>query len=77
MRILDAICLNIPVHDGINGKSGYRFDPQFLGNVLPVTDDRSKADTQFVGYFLIYKSPGKEFQDFDFSGGKVVCIHDF
>ena len=58
MRILNAVCFDISVHDGINGESGYRFDSQFLGNVLPVTDDRGKADIQFLGNFLVDESFG-------------------
>ena len=74
MRILDAVRLDVPVHDGINGEPGYRFYSQFLGNVLPVTDDRGEADVQLFGYFLIDKSLGNELQHLDFAGGKVVRI---
>ena len=77
MRILDAVRFDISVHDGINGESGHRFDAQFLCNVLPVTDDCGEADIQFLGYFRVDKSLGDELQDFDFAGGKVVCICDF
>ena len=76
MRILNAVRFDISVHDGINGESGYRFDSQLLGNVLPVTDDRGKADIQFLGNFLVDESFGDQFQNFDFTGGKIVCICD-
>ena len=72
MRILDAVRLDIPVHHGINGESGHRFDAQFLRNVLPVTDDCGEANIQFLGDFLVDKTLGDELQDFDFAGGKVV-----
>ena len=53
MRILDAIGLDVTVHYGINSESGHRFYSQFLGNVLPVTDDRGEADVQLLGDFLV------------------------
>ena len=74
MRILDAIGLDVPVHDGINGEPGYRFYSQFLGYVLSVTDDCGEADVQLIGYFLVDKSLGDELQHLDFASGKVVRI---
>ena len=72
MRILNAVRLDVTVHYGINGESGYRFYSQFLGNVLPVTDDRGEADIQLLGDFLVDKTLGDELQDLDFTSGKVV-----
>ena len=69
MRILNAVCLDITVHYGINRESGYRFDSQFLGNVLSVADDRGKADVQFFGNFLVDESLGYQFQYLDFTRG--------
>ena len=77
MRILNAVCFDISVHYGINGEPGYRFDSQFLGNVLPMTDHRGKADVQFLGNFLVDESFGYQFQYFDFTGGKIVRIYGF
>ena len=74
MRILDAIGLDVTVHYGINGESGHRFYSQFLGNVLPVTDDRGEADVQLLGDFLVDEALGDELQNLDFAGGKVVRI---
>ena len=77
MRILNAVCLNITVHFGINGESGNRFDSQFLGNVLSMADNRGKADIQLLSNFLVDESFGYQFQYFDFTGGKIVGIHGF
>ena len=74
MRILDAIGLDVTVHYGINGETRHRFYSQFLGNVLPVTDDRGEADVQLLGDFLVDEALGDEFQNLDFAGGKVVRI---
>ena len=68
MRILDTIRLYIPVHDGIDSQSRYRLDAQFLGYVLPMADDRSEADVQFLGNFLVDKSFGDEYKYLNFAG---------
>ena len=68
MRILDAVCLHISVHYGIDGKPGYRFDAQFFGDILPVTDNGSETDVQFVGYFLVDESFGNKHQYLNFTG---------
>ena len=68
MRILNAIRLYISVHDGIDRQTRYRFDAQFLGDVLSVTDDRSEANIQFFSYLLIDKTLGDQYKHFDFAG---------
>ena len=77
MRILNAVRYYVSVHYGINGESGYRFDTQFLGYVLAVTDDRSEANVQLFGDFLVDEAFGYEHKHFDFASGKIVCIHGF
>ena len=77
MRILNAVCFDISVHHGINGESGHRLDAQFLGDILPVTDNCGKANAQLFSDFLIDKTLGDELQDLDFTSRKVVCICDF
>lgn len=53
---------HIPVHYGIDGKPRNRLDAELLGNVLAVRDDRRQTDVQLVGYFLVDKPLGNEYQ---------------
>lgn len=68
---------HIPVHHGIDGKPRNRLDAELLGNVLAVRDDRRQTDVQLVGYFLVDKPLGNEYQYLYLTGRQIVALLHF
>ena len=64
--ILNAVGVNVSVHDGIDSQSGNGFYTEFFRNVLSVGYNCCQTNIQFFSYFLVYISLGYQNQYFYF-----------